>query len=415
MAYNELIKDFSGIRNYMREFYVFGFKLRHEYGAKSIRSYDNERRRLESWFGEEIGFQQTSSGKQVFLSVNSRTVARNPLYRAFRAKSFTDNDIVFHFVVLDLLHGGRALPLSGIVAGMDALGLSGAGNPFPDDSTVRKKLKEYTALGILETEKQGRSLKYRLSADRVHLPAWEDAAAFFSEAAPLGVIGSYLSDLTGTEAAATPFRFRHHYLLNALDSEILYSLALALRERRRAVIGMWSVTGRRVVMHDICPARFFISTWNGRQYVLGTLKTDQRPLFIRLDLIKSVTPGPEEADFDLLRESCDAYTGHLWGVSGTPQSRVDHLEMRLGIRQDEKHVLMRLLREKRGGSVRQEGPAVWVFSIDVYDAAEMLPWIRTFTGHILSLTCTNPHIVKCFRDDLKRTLALYSGGENDLP
>ena len=46
MAYSELIKDFSRIRDYMREFFVYGFKSRDEYGQKSARSYDNERRRI---------------------------------------------------------------------------------------------------------------------------------------------------------------------------------------------------------------------------------------------------------------------------------------------------------------------------------------------------------------------------------
>ncbi len=36
----------------MREFYVYGFKSRTEYDAKSARSYDDERRRLESWLGD---------------------------------------------------------------------------------------------------------------------------------------------------------------------------------------------------------------------------------------------------------------------------------------------------------------------------------------------------------------------------
>lgn len=102
MAYSELIKSFERIRNYMREFYVYGFKSRDEYGMKSARSYDNERRRIESWLGDYMSFHQESSGKNVFLSLDSRRVPRNPLYKAFKAKSFTDKDITLHFYILDL-------------------------------------------------------------------------------------------------------------------------------------------------------------------------------------------------------------------------------------------------------------------------------------------------------------------------
>lgn len=51
MAYSELIKNFDRIRDYMRQFYVYGFRSRNAYDKKSARSYDNGRRRIESWLG----------------------------------------------------------------------------------------------------------------------------------------------------------------------------------------------------------------------------------------------------------------------------------------------------------------------------------------------------------------------------
>ena len=36
MAYSELIKSFQRIRDYMRQFYVYGFKSREEYTAKRV-------------------------------------------------------------------------------------------------------------------------------------------------------------------------------------------------------------------------------------------------------------------------------------------------------------------------------------------------------------------------------------------
>ena len=42
MAYSELIKNFNKIRDYMRDFYVYGFKSRDDYTKKSTRSYDDE-------------------------------------------------------------------------------------------------------------------------------------------------------------------------------------------------------------------------------------------------------------------------------------------------------------------------------------------------------------------------------------
>ena len=87
----------------MREFYVYGFKSRTEYDAKSARSYDDDAA-VESWLGDYMRFTQTSEGKNVFLSVDSRVTRKNPFYKAWKAKSFTDGDITLHFAIFDILY-----------------------------------------------------------------------------------------------------------------------------------------------------------------------------------------------------------------------------------------------------------------------------------------------------------------------
>ena len=66
MAYSELIKNFEKIRSYMREFYVFGFKSRNGYDRKSARSYDDERRRVESWLGDYMRFAKPTRARMYF-------------------------------------------------------------------------------------------------------------------------------------------------------------------------------------------------------------------------------------------------------------------------------------------------------------------------------------------------------------
>ena len=103
MAYSELVKNFNRIRDYMREFYVYGFKRREKYTRKSARYYDDEKRRLESWLGNYMKFRQTAEGKNVFISIDSRLSGHNPLFKAWKAKSFTDGDITLHFILFDIL------------------------------------------------------------------------------------------------------------------------------------------------------------------------------------------------------------------------------------------------------------------------------------------------------------------------
>ena len=119
MAYSELIKNFNKIRDYMRDFYVYGFKSRDDYTKKSARSYDDEKRRIESWLGDYMKFHQTADGKNVFLSIDSRVTRHNPLYKAWKTKSFTDGDITLHFIVMDILPAGQELSLGDIVYQLD--------------------------------------------------------------------------------------------------------------------------------------------------------------------------------------------------------------------------------------------------------------------------------------------------------
>lgn len=229
MSYTELIKNFNRTRDYMREFYVYGFKSREEYNKKSARSYDDERRRVESWLGEYMQFRQTPDGKTVFLSIDSRLSHHNPLYTAWKAKSFTDGDITLHFILFDILYAPEVvLSLNDIMGRMDEY-LRGFRTPKVfDTSTVRKKLNEYISEGIITMEKRGKTMQYwRADSD---YRCGTDILDFFSEVSPCGVIGSYLLDKE--EPHSEHFAFKHHYITGAMDSEIICALLMAIHEKR---------------------------------------------------------------------------------------------------------------------------------------------------------------------------------------
>ena len=143
-SYSELIKNFERIRAYMREFYVYGFKSRDGYNQNSARSYDDERRRMESILGDHLSFVRTPEGKNVFISIDSRTSLRNPFYKAWKSKSFTDGDITLHFIIFDILCSPEvALSLPEIMRTIDEDYLSAFDSPMMfDESPLRKKLKE---------------------------------------------------------------------------------------------------------------------------------------------------------------------------------------------------------------------------------------------------------------------------------
>lgn len=412
MAYSELIKSFDRIREYMRQFYVYGFKSRSEYDMKSARSYDNERRRIQSWLGDYMRFHQEDGGKEVYLSVDSRSVAHNPLHQAFRAKSFTDGDITLHFILMDMLHGDARLSIRDIMDGIERHFSHFEEVQMPDESTVRKKLKEYEKLGLIASEKKGRELVYRCAEDCVPLDHWEDAVAFFSETDPLGVIGSTI--LERIENAPEFIRHKHHYILGVLDSEVLCSLLMAIGENRIIEIcarSRKSPSDR--FLHTVFPCRIYAGTESGRQYLLGFDYQYKRLVFHRVDNILSVKAGEAEERADWYHDLCDRVGQHLWGVSLKRDRGLDHIEMTLRAEESEFFILDRLNREKRCGMAERIDAHTVRFAADVHDATEMLPWLRTFTGRIVSLSCTDPLVTETFRADLDALARMY-GGETDV-
>lgn len=414
MAYSELIKDFERIRDYMRQFYVYGFKNRDEYDQKSARSYDNERRRMESWLGDYMGFHREAGGKNVFISVDSRNIPRNPLYNALKAKSFTAGDITFHFYVMDLLADGASLTVREIVDTLTDAYSSHFENAAPiDESSIRKKLKEYVALGVLKSEKRGRELVYSRNEGNVDLAGWADALNFFAEEHPLGVVGSQLEDKL--DSVPDSFRFKHHYMLHALNSQVLAVILDAIFRRRRVELTVKSARRKTAEKaHTIFPVRIYSSCQSGRQYLLGYHYRFRKMVFFRLDSIRSVKAGEFEPDSLRFEGYYEKFRQHLWGVSTGEDYSMDHLEMILRVQDDEHYIVDRLQREKRYGTVEQIGDHSWRFSADVYDASEMLPWIRTFIGRIEKLECSNPYVTETFQSDLDAMLALYGGETHAL-
>lgn len=413
-SYSELIKNFGKIRAYMRDFYVYGFKSRDDYQSKSARSYDDERRRIESWLGDYMSFVRTPEGKNVFLSIDSRTIRHNPFYKAWKAKSFTDGDVTLHFIIFDILHQPSVRrTITEILEEIDKKYLSGFEKPMMfDESTVRKKLKEYCEAGIITAEKEGRRMYYRRT-ESPDISGLNDVLDFFSETAPCGVIGSFILDKEkpGTDV----FAFKHHYITSALDSGVLAALFTAMREKRAVTVSNLSRREDLPRRCRIVPLRVFISVQSGRQHLVAYLP--DRDLFrsYRVDYLSDVRPDEPIPDFDILRAELDRMQSNMWGVgvkrNKCGPERLEHVEFTVRADSNEEYIVRRLEREKRIGTVEKLDEHTYRFSADVYDTGEMIPWIRTFICRIEKMNFSNRTVENQFKKDLEAMYRIYGVGE----
>ncbi|MBQ8541628.1 MAG: WYL domain-containing transcriptional regulator [Clostridia bacterium] len=410
MAYKELVKSFEKIRMYMRDFYVYGFKTRNDFNKKSLRSYDDEKRRIESYLGNYMYFESSSDGKRVFLSIDSREAVHNPLFKAWKAKSFTDGDITLHFILCDILSKGVSMSPVDIVAEVDRY-LSVFEKPMTfDESTVRKKLKEYEKTGIVVSEKQSRKTLYRM-AECTDISHMTDMLNFFAEASPLGVIGSFLLDKT--QEKKTSFSFKHHYITATMDCGILYRLLCAIHERKSCETQIVSAKTGAEYAYSIVPLRVLWSVQSGRYYCMGYNNLRHRIETYRIDHITDVKKGDVSPDFDKYRTRLANIEKHMWGASvPIAKDKLQTVSFTLFVNEGEEYIIRRLEREKRCGSIEQVDENHYKFTATVADEWELTPWIRTFICRITNISFSDKENEKRFKNDIAAMCTLYGiGGE----
>lgn len=412
--FQELIKNFDRIRDYMRQFYVYGFKTRNDFDDKSARTYDNERRRIESWLSGYIKSDYTAKSKHVYINIDSKMIPQNPLYAAWKSKSFTDNDIMLHFFLLDLLWDHQ----KGMSAGALGDAISKIYGVAFDSQTVRLKLKEYEGLGILLSNKEGKTLLYRLYPllTLEQQPRQEtftnliNAIKFFQEAAPFGFIGSTILDRENQ--CNDLFQFKHHFIVHTLEDGVLWDALKAIKEHREIQFQNRSRRSGREMMLRGVPLKIFISTRTGRRYLCLHLPVRRRFLNVRLDSMNNVRLLDGVPNFTHMQELLNQNLDMCWGVSFGGRSRREEVCIKLFIDEEkEAHIRNRLHREGHGGEVLRIRENEYLYTATFFDTNEMLSWVKTFTGRILDIQGSNQAAMIKVTKDLDAMYQMYCQDE----
>ena len=405
--FHELIKNFNKCRDYVRDFFVYGFKSRNDFSAKSNRTYDDERRRIESWLAEYIKTDYTEEKcKNISLQMDSNLLETNPLYRVWKTKSFTDNDIMLHFFLLDTLKDG-SMSVSEIA---DSL-LQNYEVIF-DPQMIRRKCNEYVKEGLLAAEKTGKTMTYRRQITFADIMMEDSdllaAISFYHLAAPFGFIGSTILDQQKKNNFM--FRIKHSFLVHTLEDEMVSLLLQAMRNKQEVCLFCQSNKNQEMRKEHGVPLQFFSSTRTGRRYILVYRTSTKRFLCHRLDQIKKIELLSVYEEYDSVREKLEQNKSRTFGVSFQNQSqyREQHLKLLLHIDEiNETYILKRLEREGKGGTITRVDKDTCLYEKIIFDAHEMLPWLRTFIGRILSIETEQRNFQQHFLRDLESMYKMY--------
>ena len=197
-------------------------------------------------------------------------------------------------------------------------------------------------------------------------------------------------------------------MFHTLDDLIVLTVLQAIEQNRLLAIVNFSAKTQKSAVLTGLPLAILVSTQNGRRYLALYAPESKRIFSLRLDYIRSAQLGEPFDQAEAIRKQAAAVLNASWGASLPSRPHLEHLAMTIAV--DEKreaYIINRLQREKRQGTVTRLSPTVYRFDIDTSDSGELLGWVKTFIGRIISLEGDNQKVIDRFYGDLRRLYARY--------
>ncbi len=416
--FNELIKNFDKIRDYLRDFTIYGYKQREDFVHKSARTYDNEKRRIQSYLAPYISEQNSPKGKRMGINFDYLTITGNPLYEGFKTKSFTKNDIMLHFTLLDLLKTSPRLSLNEIYESLLTDYLSQFDScRLIDQRTLRIKLNEYTHSGLIIEEKEGKTFYYSLAPNPLDTLSDETkgklfyALSFFQNTTPLGMLGHFILEQNQQELPY--FVFSNFHFSHTVDELLLFDLFEAIKAHKMIKI-IHSSSEENIVL----PLKLVDNVEQGRRYVMVYHYKSRLYKFYRLDRLLGVEVlETTDEDFPQKLHIINVLLDTTWGVALSGMDKPHDLEtwqLTLHIEEHTQQALLKTIEASHPEALLlRVGKDTFLYTLSILDANEAVPWLRQFIGCIVSINCTNSQALKRFINDIKLMKSYYEEVSDD--
>ena len=197
------------------------------------------------------------------------------------------------------------------------------------------------------------------------------------------------------------FSYENNCVPNILDEIVLYDI-----EKNKAV----------KIVNDNMECDFFYQykiTDNtyGRIYVLGKIikdnKITDRDIIFRLDRIEKVIPLKIKTSFTI--DKIKVNDLKMWNASLDPYREEIKLEKVQAIfyidEEDKYYLIEKINMEKQWGTFERIAENKFLFTIEVSDVMEMIPWFRSYEGYVVVL---NDKIRDILADERDTMIKVYS-------
>lgn len=399
--YTGCIGSIEKARDFARESFVYGMKDKCDYNEISPRAYDEATRQMGDWFQDCLQTRTVKVRNKVkYLSLDCREYPFNPLYKIWKARSFTTNDIVFFFSLLEILSDDEPVNIGDLYAQYDFIHRTGGFTQSMAQNWLRNRGCPSELI-----VRRGKG-KYIL-AKPIDLSPVIEALLYFSEIAPSGVVGSFILDKQ--KESPSLFRFKQHYIGQAFDCEVLCNVLYAIKNSSNLVF-TYRPRGRDEKHISVFPVKVYSSTQSGRQYLMAWNEKEECFFTYRIDKMKNISIAEESSlNAKMVQNQFKKAQDHIWGVS-FGNGTLTHVEMSVKVEDNEAFIVNRLDREKRCGKVSliDSQAGVFKFEADVYDAREMFPWLRSFICRIVEVKISDKALEDQFWDSVRDMYRLYA-------
>ncbi len=396
---NRAITSFDIIRKLLRELYLEGFNnyLKTENFDKSSRAFYNNLNSIRNFLDERFISSKTNTKKKSspVISFDTREETENPLFALWKTSNSIASNLSFDFAIMDILEdypdGINWFSLtSDSFSTKHVHLLDKYVSKGTDKKSVRGKLEKLAEAGVIEFSKDKKRIR-KTNTKRIKelLSSIEvkQAIQFASETCPLGIIGSFILDSlsnVGSEPLNTPIHYKHHFVFNSIDYEIMFILLEAINEKTFV-----EIESERFGLRTIVPLKIFISTQTGRTYIVFWNKSEETLFSENLELILAAQKTDICSEYDLYRKKLSEIECHMWGVSFKMEKSGElehvHFVIEYPSEKEKRYIPARIKREAITGTVKELDGYHSEFSADIIDSNEMVPWISSFFGRITEL------------------------------
>lgn len=395
---NKAISSFDIIRKLVRNLYLEGFNnyLDTDSVGKSSRAFTNNLNSIRNFLDERFISSKTNTKKKTnpVISFNTRDETENPLFALWKTENSIATNLSFDFAIMDILEENPdGISWFSLTSDSNSTKhdnhLENYVNKGIDKKSVKPKLEKLANTGIIEFFENGkkirkvntRQIKQLLSSTEV-----KQAIQFASETSPLGVIGSYILDNLKTvdsESLNTPIHYKHHFIFNSIDYEIMYILMDAISNKNTV-----EIETERYGIKTVVPLKLYISTQTGRTYIIFWDLHESILFSENLEKILAAKQLEICSEYESYISKHSEIESNIWGVAFKKENTFDLEHVRFVLEyspEEESYIPSRIRKEAVKGTVSDIDESHIEFTADLIDSKEMIPWIRSFFCRITDI------------------------------